>query len=348
MKQAIKLLLSLALVLAALSGIEADINAAGRGSVSGRVLYNGQGISGIKVYLVPEAEVAKMPRKIPDARVAVGEGGLTNAEGRYTITGVPEGSYQVFIFDEHAPSSFVGQPGFWGEVGEKVPGVGDGATVAHDVELIRAIQTKSPQNGEIVPKTPAEFLWETCPGAASYTLSIFDAQGRLLHEEKGITGTSQKTLFSWALGGVFTWQVTAYNRQGGIIGQSLFPPEKRPVFLLGQPSRPPVLWSLMVGGETGNGRLRNPKKTFLRTDESVAVWQEWANVRGEHVVVARFYNPLGQQYHEIRSIIRPSSLKTGQWINIAGHRAAEIPGQWKVEIWVDNQLLRTETFEVAP
>ncbi|MCL4515066.1 MAG: hypothetical protein M1379_05710 [Firmicutes bacterium] len=167
----------------------------------------------------------------------------------------------------------------------------------------------------------------------------------MLHEEKGITGPSQKTLFSWALGGVFTWQVTAYNRQGGIIGQSLFPPEKRPVFLLGQPSRPPVLWSLMVGGETGNGRLRNLKKTFLRTDESVVVWQEWANVRGEHVVVARFYNPLGQQYHEIRSIIRPSSLKTGQWINIAGHRAAEIPGQWKVEIWVDNQLLRTETFE---
>ncbi|MGE5576721.1 MAG: carboxypeptidase-like regulatory domain-containing protein [Syntrophothermus sp.] len=348
MKQAIKLLLSLALVLAVLSGADAEVNAAGPGTVSGRVLYNGQGISGIKVYLVPEAEVAKMPRKIPDARVAVGEEGLTDPEGRYTITGVPEGSYRVYIFDEHAPEKYLSRPGFWGEIGEEVLKVVDAQIIAEDIKLIAAIKTQSPQNGEVVSKPPVEFRWEPCLGAASYTLSIFDPKGKLLHEEKGLTAVSRKTLFSWALGGLFAWQVTAYNDRGEIIGQSLFPPEKRPVFLLGRPNHVPALLSLTIGESAKDKRIEKGKRTFSRTDERVVILEEWAKVDREHVVVVRFYTPRSEQYHELRSILSPAAKTTWQWIDIAGHKAAEIPGKWQVKIWVNDQLVRTDSFEIIP
>lgn len=354
MRETNKIFKSLAVVLwlTVMAGFTAAFlwpaRAAGLSLVNGRVLYNGQGLNGVKVYLVPEAEAAKMPEKVPDTRVVVGENGLTNQDGRYTITNVPEGKYRVYVFDDHAPARYLSRPGFWGALGEEGFTVGKGATTAPDISLTRAIKTQSPGNGEVVPAPPVEFNWEPCPGAVSYTLSVFDSHAKLLHAEKGLTSSSRKALFSWALGGVFSWQVTAYNGRGESIGQSLFPPNKRPVFLLGRPDHLPVLTSLTMGDSLKDDKIQNGGKRFLPADEKVVLLEEWTKAGQEHALIMRVYTPQGEQYHEIRNIIRAfPGAKTWQEIDIAGHRPAEIPGLWRLKFWVDEVLVQTETFEIA-
>lgn len=327
-------------------GIWTEGSGAELGSVSGKVLYNGHGIGGIKVFLVTEAEAAKIPYKIPDTRVVVGKGGLTDQYGNYKITGVPPGRYRVFVFDEHASPKYLGRLGFWGAIGEEVLTVGNGVTKAQDISLIAHIRTQSPGNGVIIPNLPLEFSWEPCSGAASYTLSLFDSNGKLLYEQVDLTETKTKVNSGLAPGRVYTWQITAYNRDKEMIGESLFPPEKRMAFILGQPKNLPVLKSLKIGTRFANGKLQIEKTKFSPMDENVYIVEEWVDVDQEHVVVAKFFAPSGEQFHELRSIIKPSKPRTWQEIDIAGHKPAETPGLWKIEVWLDGELLDTRTFEI--
>lgn len=62
----------------------------GQGAVAGRVTVEGRPTPGVRVWLVPDADD-------PDSRRGLNAGAVTDAEGKYRLTGVPAGTYTLTV-----------------------------------------------------------------------------------------------------------------------------------------------------------------------------------------------------------------------------------------------------------
>jgi protein kinase-like protein len=90
--------------------------------------------------------------------------------------------------------------------------------------------------------------------------------------------------------------------------------------------------------------------TFFRDDRKVILWVRWANVGGKHTIVTSWFNPDGELVHKSPA---PEGFESpAEWwttwttLPLARSAAKKAPGQWHVEVQLDNQTLVTAFFSL--
>jgi hypothetical protein len=82
--------------------------------------------------------------------------------------------------------------------------------------------------------------------------------------------------------------------------------------------------------------------TFYQDDRKVILWVRWANVRGKHTTLTRWYNPDGDLVHASPKpdlFDSPAEWWT-TWATLPLPRGVSIsPGLWRAEIQFDEQIL---------
>lgn len=97
------------------------------------------------------------------------------------------------------------------------------------------------------------------------------------------------------------------------------------------------------------------KNTFNEEDEKAYAWVKLGKFSESHIALWKWYGPNNKLYttftHEI-----PSAAEEGWewwdwyviwgWIGIKGNDAAYMPGNWRVETYIDGRLVTTQSFEI--
>jgi hypothetical protein len=143
----------------------------GVGSLTGRVRLGDPGISGIRVAATlilsdnPDIWPAGKGLKVIPDRIAT-----TDAQGRFTITGLVPGSYQIepaYLPDD----GYIHDDYFGLATSDTFSVVQAGRTVAvGDFFVARALQAISPRPGAAVSDTTRSFSWTPAPSTPGYTV----------------------------------------------------------------------------------------------------------------------------------------------------------------------------------
>lgn len=89
--------------------------------------------------------------------------------------------------------------------------------------------------------------------------------------------------------------------------------------------------------------------TFYRDDRKVILWVRWANVRGKHTTVTRWFNPEEELVYTSPS---PESFESPAdwlttWTTLPLRREMAVKaGRWRVEVHLDNQPQVTAHFSL--
>ncbi len=89
--------------------------------------------------------------------------------------------------------------------------------------------------------------------------------------------------------------------------------------------------------------------TFYRDDRKVMLWVRWANVRGKHTTVTRWFNPEEELVYTSPS---PESFESPAdwwttWTTLPLRREMAVKaGRWRAEVQLDNQPLVTAHFSL--
>ena len=88
---------------------------------------------------------------------------------------------------------------------------------------------------------------------------------------------------------------------------------------------------------------------FYRDDRKVILWVRWANVRGRHMTVTRWFNPEGELVYASPSpepFESPAEWWT-TWTTLPLGRGMPVkPGRWRAEVQLDDQTLVTAQFSL--
>ncbi len=187
------------------------------GTVEGRTIWNGQPFAGVTVKLCTKLTGNGIWNRCETAEYSA----VSDAEGNYTITGIPPGDYY------HR----VKMPDRIGEVaplGDQVIKVIAGqTTTVEDAPLFKQdLLLISPAHGATVNSTTPTLSWKAYPGATEYDVVILctDAGGARSGEvhEHGIT-TTQWTVTPPLPGGVTCdWGMGASGPNGGLAGSRFY------------------------------------------------------------------------------------------------------------------------------
>ena len=179
------------------------------GTVQGRVLWNEQPVAGATVYVT----------ELYDFNSTRYGSATTDANGQFTISGVPDGNKYLYIFGN--------KPEFWisGVTPFKMQ-AGSG-TLADDTYLPKGFEPTAPTNGATVFSSHPTLQWDPYPGAIDYSVRVLPQGANQYIFRRGdfdprITDT--KVIVDVSLSpGIYTWRVDAFNAQGHIIGASYYP-----------------------------------------------------------------------------------------------------------------------------
>jgi hypothetical protein len=89
--------------------------------------------------------------------------------------------------------------------------------------------------------------------------------------------------------------------------------------------------------------------TYYRDDRKVMLWVRWANVRGKHTTVTRWFNPEEELVYTSPS---PESFESAAdwwttWTTLPLRREIAVKtGRWRAEVYLDNQPLVTAHFSL--
>jgi len=90
-------------------------------------------------------------------------------------------------------------------------------------------------------------------------------------------------------------------------------------------------------------------ETFYRDDRKVILWVRWANVRGRHTTVTRWFNAEGELAYTSPSpepFESPAEWWT-TWTTLPLGRGMPVkPGRWRAEVQLDDQPLVTAQFSL--
>ncbi len=95
-----------------------------------------------------------------------------------------------------------------------------------------------------------------------------------------------------------------------------------------------------------------PTYTFSRSDEKAVSWLKLGPIYKSHRVEWRWYSPDGKLYYTGSYTIPDPGEEPWEWyktwnsIDIRGRKAAELPGEWRVDVYVDGRKLLTEEFVI--
>jgi uncharacterized RDD family membrane protein YckC len=172
--------------------------AAGEGTATGRILWNDQPFPGVTVKLCTDWSMFG-GCKTAEYRA------VTDADGRYTISGMPPGEYD---FATQLP----GQQNETGWIGIKVAIVAGQTAAVRDVAVVKYdLRLSSPGDNETVTTTTPTLAWEAYPGAAYYKVyvSSSDTYQTVVSFEQ--VSTNQYTFSSPLAPGKYHWSINAYN-----------------------------------------------------------------------------------------------------------------------------------------
>ncbi|MBW2311934.1 MAG: caspase family protein [Deltaproteobacteria bacterium] len=97
----------------------------------------------------------------------------------------------------------------------------------------------------------------------------------------------------------------------------------------------------------------NPTTTFTTDDPQVVSFIEYENLSGRHTLRWEWYDPEGKLYqrtgnYPIRAS-RDKYIKQGaasHRISVKGNKAATLPGDWQVKVYLDNYLTARKSFRI--
>ncbi len=90
-------------------------------------------------------------------------------------------------------------------------------------------------------------------------------------------------------------------------------------------------------------------ETFYRDDRKVILWVRWANVRGKHTTLTRWFNPEGELAYASPSpeLFESPAESWMTWTTLLlGRDMVVKPGQWRSEVQLDGQPLVTVNFSL--
>jgi hypothetical protein len=135
----------------------ASATSAGTGTITGKVFLAATPVPGIIASLVSEGFSMIPGQKATSAK-----------DGNYLFTGVPAGSYHVYIYVGDNPAYFNRFTPLLTVAGDTVQ--------APDIHLGAVMQPLAPKIGEALPLCDVRLSWPACPAATSYTVVATDLQ----------------------------------------------------------------------------------------------------------------------------------------------------------------------------
>jgi len=101
--------------------------------------------------------------------------------------------------------------------------------------------------------------------------------------------------------------------------------------------------------------LISPSSKFSVDDPAIITHVKFANVSGKHKVQWKWYEPSGKLYYQTKNYkIGPSKgyivdeATTWHKISVKDEKASLYPGNWKVELYFDGDLITSKQFEIEP
>ncbi|MDH4179712.1 MAG: carboxypeptidase-like regulatory domain-containing protein, partial [Armatimonadota bacterium] len=172
------------------------------GVIVGRVLFGGRSLSGAVLRLVRDSDLTF----VPDIKAR------TDTNGRYRFTDLPPGRYRVYAYVGDNPDYFNRETSPLRVTHTEV--------VAPTISMGRIIRPVRPRREARVPLAEwLQFEWTSCPGAASYELTITDPES---HEEVVFkTVRTPKAVIPGAalvLGRRYQCRVLALTESGDFLG----------------------------------------------------------------------------------------------------------------------------------
>ncbi|BAS27237.1 hypothetical protein LIP_1386 [Limnochorda pilosa] len=283
---------------------------------------------------VPVGVVAHEAGHPPDAGDFLTLPSISGSDGRFRLPGLPPGEYDVVVLGKHAPRAFGHSLPFLQARlrGVQLSSMADEVDVS--VALVRNMVALSPEPyTRWTASSSVRFRWAPVPGADRYRIEVRTA----LHEPVLIEETSKPESsfidISEQTGRILVWHVAAFQDQT-LVALSPYPWERRwSVYVPG--TEVITAQEMLLTSGARNGELTKPRSVFDVTEDRVLAWETWPDRSEEHLILARFFDPFGRLYHELPYPLSPSISRTWQGIDVSNHRAAELPGEWIVEILVD-------------
>jgi len=170
------------------------------GIVQGRVLWNGQPVAGATVYVADDFK----PGAVRYGTVT------TDEQGRFSFSGVPEGSKYVGVSGN--------QRVFW--IGSGTPFTMTVSPFTRDFHLCKGFDLASPAMNETVTNRPV-LRWDPYPDAVRYLAVVMSANTQPVFT-RPLTETSVQVDVA-LVPGRYQWRVNAFNAAGQMIGCSYAP-----------------------------------------------------------------------------------------------------------------------------
>jgi hypothetical protein len=185
--------------------------AAGRGALSGRVIWNGEPVAGAAVRICTDASTfSGCEGETFDT--------TTGEDGAYLFTDVTPGDYTILV-KEAGTEDYVFATTLSMD-GETVTITADEGLAVGDFPLVRFdLQLTSPADDARVQEAQPVLTWEPYPGAASYEVALMPDAGASVFTSQEVsepTITPPAALLSCE----YSWWVEAYNEGGVQIGES--------------------------------------------------------------------------------------------------------------------------------
>lgn len=176
---------------------------AGNNSLTGRVTYDGKGVQGIRVRAVDRNFWA-----VPGATAT------TDADGNYTLSGLPDGEYMAHVWIQDNPTYF-------NRASEPAVVVGGETAQVKPVALGRVLAPIAPRPGTSVSRASGgvDVAWSVCEGAEAYSLVIRKPGAQTPAVEISTTKPTAKAPAAKLTAGVeYEAEVTALSKSGEFLG----------------------------------------------------------------------------------------------------------------------------------
>ncbi|MGZ9235167.1 MAG: carboxypeptidase-like regulatory domain-containing protein [Anaerolineales bacterium] len=178
----------------------ADTSNSGSETAEGRILWNGQPMSGVTIKFCPALAAGGCKSR---EHIAV-----SNSDGRYTIAALTAGTYELH-------TKLADQENWTLQLGKTVNVVAGEIVTVDDINVSKSdLKLSSPGNNTTVTTTTPTLEWEPYPGAAYYEVWIFKSQTLDFLETQEKVSVSQYSFKNPLAPAEYSWTIVAYNAAG--------------------------------------------------------------------------------------------------------------------------------------